>query len=236
MGKEALLKTEGLSKSYHMGEIEVRALRSVDVEIYAGEFIVLLGQSGSGKSTLLNLIGGLDHPTSGRMWYRGQRIDQLTDSQLTAFRRDHIGFIFQMYNLIPRLTAEENVQLVTDISPDPMKPKDALEIVGLGDRLHHFPAQLSGGEQQRVAIARAIAKQPKLLFCDEPTGALDLKTGILVLDAIQKINATLGTTTLVISHNTTIAKMANRVISLKDGEIDKIEYNTNQSKASDLLW
>jgi putative ABC transport system ATP-binding protein len=231
-----ILKTEALTKTYQMGEVEVRALAGIDLEIKEGEFVVLLGLSGSGKSTLLNILGGLDRPTSGKLWFETQRVDHLSDRDLTLFRRENIGFIFQMYNLIPRLSAKENVELVTEISSDPMDSLKALELVGLAERASHFPSQLSGGEQQRVAIARAIAKQPKLLFCDEPTGALDVQTGILVLDAIQNVNKRLGTTTIVISHNVAIADMADRVIQLRDGKISEIHVNEEKKTAQELEW
>ncbi|MEN1678378.1 MAG: ABC transporter ATP-binding protein [Planctomycetota bacterium] len=220
-----------------MGEVTVRALRGVDLELRAGEFIVLLGPSGSGKSTLLNILGGLDVPTTGSVHYRDRELTDFDDDALTRYRRDHVGFVFQFYNLIPSLTARENVALITDLAKDPMPPARALELVDLGDRMDHFPAQLSGGEQQRVAIARAVAKQPDVLLCDEPTGALDVHTGILVLDAIQKINAELGTTTAVITHNAVIADMADRVISLSDGHIADVSVNDKgRRSASELKW
>ena len=214
----------------------MHALREVDFTVREGEFIVLLGPSGSGKSTLLNILGGLDRPTSGDLVFEGAPMGDYSSRQLTQFRRDNIGFIFQMYNLIPRLTARENIDLVGEISADPMDSREALKLVGLGDRADHFPSQMSGGEQQRVAIARAIAKKPKLLFCDEPTGALDVKTGILVLEAIQNVNRDLGTTTIVISHNVTIAKMADRVVSLKDGQIVEVKVNAEKIPPSELDW
>jgi putative ABC transport system ATP-binding protein len=198
---EAVFSARQITKVYHMGEVDVRALRGVDLDLYAGEFVVLLGPSGSGKSTLLNILGGLDIPSGGTVFYRGQQLTAFDDNALTRYRRDFVGFVFQFYNLIPSLTARENVALITEIARSPMKPVEALEMVGLGQRLDHFPAQLSGGEQQRVAIARAVAKRPDVLLCDEPTGALDVQTGVLVLEAIQRINRELGTTTAVITHN-----------------------------------
>lgn len=225
-----------MTKLYRMGEIDVRALAGVDFEVKEGEFVVLLGHSGSGKSTLLNILGGLDRPSTGKLFYQGNRIDHYSDQQLTLFRRENIGFIFQMYNLIPRLSAKENVELVTEISKNPMNSIEALGLVDLADRADHFPSQLSGGEQQRVAIARAIAKQPKLLFCDEPTGALDVKTGILVLEAIQNINKKLGTTTIVISHNVAIAEMADRIFTMRDGTIESTQANEKKKNARDLQW
>ncbi len=231
-----LMKAKGLTKTYQMGEVPVYALRDVDIEIKKGEFLVFLGHSGSGKTTLLNILGGLDSATEGSLLFEETDMSELSDRQLTQFRRKNIGFIFQMYNLIPRLTARENVNLVTEISDDPMDSLEALRQVGLYERANHFPSQMSGGEQQRVAIARAIAKQPRMLFCDEPTGALDVKTGILVLDAIQKVNKTLGTTTIVISHNVSIAEMADRVVHLKDGRIERIDVNERQKTAQELEW
>ncbi|MEM9185067.1 MAG: ABC transporter ATP-binding protein [Planctomycetota bacterium] len=234
---EAVFSAAGVTKDYHMGEVTVRALRGVDLQLFAGEFVVLLGPSGSGKSTLLNILGGLDVPTAGSVHYRDRELTDFDDNGLTRYRRDHVGFVFQFYNLIPSLTARENVALITDIAKNPMHPADALSLVDLDDRMDHFPAQLSGGEQQRVAIARAVAKQPDVLLCDEPTGALDVHTGILVLDAIQKINTELGTTTAVITHNAVIADMADRVVSLSDGHIAKVEQNTaGRKQASQLEW
>jgi len=226
----------GLAKTYRTGDVEVRALRDVTLEIARGEFVVLLGPSGSGKSTLLNILGGLDVPTSGAVLYCGQDLAHATEAELTAYRRHHVGFVFQFYNLIPSLTAEENVALVTDISTTPMAPGDALALVGLTTRRDHFPAQLSGGEQQRVAIARAIAKRPEVLLCDEPTGALDISTGIVVLDALARVNQELGTTTLVITHNAGIAAMADRVVRVTDGRITGIERHTQRVPAATLSW
>ena len=219
-----------------MGEVDVHALRGSSLDIQSAEFIVLLGPSGSGKSTLLNIIGGLDVPTAGRVTYRDRELTAADESALTEYRRHHVGFVFQFYNLIPSLTARENVALVTDIVRDPMTPERALELVNLTPRQDHFPSQLSGGEQQRVAIARAIAKQPDVLLCDEPTGALDLATGVVVLEAIQRVNAELGTTTVVITHNAAVADMADRVISLADGHIVQTKTNTTKLPPSELRW
>ena len=226
-----------LTKTYRMGEVEVRALQDVSLTLPEGEFIVLLGPSGSGKSTLLNILGGLDVPTSGQVLYRGTDLTRADEAALTAYRRRHVGFVFQFYNLIPSLTACENVSLVTEISETPMSPDDALSLVDLGPRRDHFPAQLSGGEQQRVAIARAIAKRPAVLLCDEPTGALDISTGIVVLEALARVNAELDTTTVVITHNTAIAAMADRVIRLFDGRIVAIEERRQKKLAPrELSW
>jgi putative ABC transport system ATP-binding protein len=225
-----------ITKTYHMGEVEVHALRGVSLELQQSEFLVLLGPSGSGKSTLLNILGGLDIPTSGSVIYRGQNLTTANEHDLTMYRRKHVGFVFQFYNLIPSLTARENVALVTDIVDQPMKPEDALRLVNLSGRLDHFPSQLSGGEQQRVAIARAVAKRPDVLLCDEPTGALDIATGILVLEAIQQVNQELGTTTAVITHNAAVAGMADRVVSLSDGRIVSDRRNDKKLKASELEW
>jgi len=219
-----------------MGDVEVHALRGVDLELAAGEFVVLLGPSGSGKSTLLNILGGLDAPSSGHVWYQGEDLIGADERKLTAFRREHVGFVFQFYNLIPSLTARENVAIVTEIASAPMAPDEALVRVGLGDRLDHFPSQLSGGQQQRVAIARAIAKRPSVLLCDEPTGALDSATGVLVLEALERINAELATTTVVITHNADIARMAHRVLYLADGRIVREQVNTERTPARDLRW
>jgi len=230
------LSARGLTKVYGKGELAVWALRGVDFELREGELVVLLGASGSGKSTLLNIVGGLDRPTEGTVHFDGAEITRFDDSQLTRYRRDHVGFVFQFYNLVPSLTAEENVALVTEIAPDPMTPADALGLVGLGDRLTHFPAQLSGGEQQRVAIARAIAKRPRILLCDEPTGALDSQTGVVVLEAIERINKELGTTTALITHNAGISAMADRVIRLADGAIQEVSVNSRKITAAELNW
>ncbi|MBC8106693.1 MAG: ABC transporter ATP-binding protein [Anaerolineae bacterium] len=225
-----------LTKVYHMGEVDVHALRGVDLELFEGEFAVLLGPSGSGKSTLLNIIGGLDVPTSGTVRYRDQDLTSYDDATLTRYRRQSVGFVFQFYNLIPSLTARENVALVTEISRDPMPPEEALALVSLGDRMDHFPSQMSGGEQQRVAIARAIAKRPQVLLCDEPTGALDVHTGVIVLEVIERVNRELGTTTAVITHNAVISEMSDRVISLSDGKIAGVRVNSKRAKASELVW
>ncbi len=219
-----------------MGEVDVQALRGVDLDLHSGEFVVLLGPSGSGKSTLLNILGGLDVPSAGSVHYRDKELTNFDDAGLTSYRRDHVGFVFQFYNLIPSLTALENVALITEIAANPMTPLEALELVDLGDRKDHFPAQMSGGEQQRVAIARAVAKKPDVLLCDEPTGALDVKTGVLVLEAIQRINQELGTTTAVITHNAVIAEMADRVIHLSGGLITGVEQNATRREAHELTW
>ncbi len=234
--REVIFRAEGLTKVYRMGEVEVHALRGVDLVLYAGEFVVLLGPSGSGKSTLLNILGGLDVPTAGHVWYHGEDLTRATDAQLTAFRREHVGFVFQFYNLIPSLTAQENVAIVTEIAPSPMPPADALALVGLKERLDHFPAQLSGGEQQRVAIARAIAKRPVVMLCDEPTGALDSATGVHVLEALERVNAEMGTTTVVITHNVDIARMAHRVLYMADGRIGREQVNAERLPARELHW
>jgi len=233
---EAVFRTEGVTKVYGTGEVSVQALRGIDVELYRGELVVLLGPSGSGKSTFLNILGGLDVPTEGRVHFQQTELTTLDDSGLTEFRRNHVGFVFQFYNLIPSLTARENVALVTEIAPHPLAPDEALTLVGLGERLNHFPAQLSGGEQQRVAVARAIAKQPEVLLCDEPTGALDSNTGIAVLEAIEKINRELGTTTALITHNAGIAAMADRVISFADGRVQETKTNDRRVSARELSW
>ena len=232
----AVFEARDLTKVYHMGEVDVYALRGVSLDLYAAEFLVLLGPSGSGKSTLLNILGGLDVPTSGSVVYRGQNLTEADERALTAYRRRHVGFVFQFYNLIPSLTARENVALVTDIVDTPMRPEDALGLVGLRERLDHFPAQLSGGEQQRVAIARAIAKRPDVLLCDEPTGALDISTGIVVLEAIERVNRELGTTTAVITHNAAVAGMADRVVSLADGRVASERRNSERVPARALTW
>lgn len=226
----------GISKVYQMGEVEVQALRSIDLDLYEGELVVLLGPSGSGKSTLLNILGGLDIPSSGHFFFRNRDLTHATDAELTRFRRDCVGFIFQFYNLIPSLTARENVALVTEIARHPMRPEQALDMVGLSDRLDHFPAQLSGGEQQRVAIARAIAKRPEVLLCDEPTGALDYQTGKLVLDALAQVNQELGTTTAIITHNAGISAMADRVVTMRSGEIIRIQVNEAKVSPEELEW
>jgi len=231
-----VLRAHGLTKIYRTGEVEVNALRGVDLALAPRELIVLLGPSGSGKSTLLNILGGLDAPSSGQVWFRDQEITARDETALTLYRRRYVGFVFQFYNLIPSLTARENVALVTEIAPAPMAPEDALALVGLAERLDHFPAQLSGGEQQRVAIARAIAKRPELLLCDEPTGALDSATGVLVLEAIERVNRELGTATALITHNAGIAQMADRVLRFGDGRIAEETVNATRCAARELSW
>ena len=234
--RDVVFRAEGLTKVYHMGDVDVQALRGVDLDLRRGELVVLLGPSGSGKSTLLNILGGLDVPSAGHVWYDGHDLTAATEHELTQFRRRHVGFVFQFYNLIPSLTARENVAIVTEIAEAPMTPEEALRRVGLDDRMDHFPSQLSGGQQQRIAIARAIAKRPTVLLCDEPTGALDSHTGIRVLEAIESINNTLGTTTVVITHNADIARMAHRVLHLGDGRIVGEERNATRVAAKDLTW
>ncbi len=229
-------RARGLTKIYGLGESAVHALRGVDIDLHEGDFLVLLGPSGSGKSTLLNILGGLDRPTAGTLHYRDKELTACNDRDLTAFRRRHVGFIFQFYNLIPSLTARENVALVTELVEKPMAPADSLRLVGLGERMDHFPAQLSGGEQQRVAVARAVAKRPEVLLCDEPTGALDSATGVRVLEALADVNKTLGTTTVVITHNATIAGMADHVVHFGDGRVVSIETNTTKRRPSELTW
>lgn len=229
-------RTEGLTKVYGQGHSAVHALRGVDLDLPAGEIVVLLGPSGSGKSTLLNIIGGLDRGTEGRVMFRDQCLSQMSDAELTRYRRNHVGFVFQFYNLMPSLTARENVELVTEIAPDPMPPEEALRLVGLDARADHFPAQLSGGEQQRVAIARAIAKRPEVLFCDEPTGALDSTTGRAVLEVLRNVNQELGSTVLMVTHNANTAAMADRVIHFADGGIRSIEVNTSKCDPADIEW
>ena len=234
--RTAVFVARGLTKIYRMGEIEVQALRRVDLEIGEGEFVVLLGPSGSGKSTLLNILGGLDVPTSGEAFWRDHDLARAGEQELTRYRRDHVGFVFQFYNLIPSLTVRENVALVTDIAPHPMQADEAIDLVGLAPRANHFPSQLSGGEQQRVAIARAVAKRPDVLLCDEPTGALDYVTGKVVLEVIAKINAGLGTTAVVITHNAAIAGMADRILHLADGRITRVDANAHKLTPSELSW
>jgi putative ABC transport system ATP-binding protein len=231
-----VFRTLGLTKVYRTGAVEVQALRGVDLELPPGEMCVLLGPSGSGKSTLLNILGGLDSATSGRVWFHDLDLTGLDDRGLTAYRREHIGFVFQFYNLVPSLTARENVALVTEIATRPMEPREALERVGMGHRLEHFPAELSGGEQQRVAIARAIAKRPDVLLCDEPTGALDSATGVQVLEALASVNAELSTTTVVITHNAAIRQIAHRVIYFADGRIARIEKNATRRAPAEITW
>jgi putative ABC transport system ATP-binding protein len=246
----AIFEARGLAKRYRMGEVEVNALRGVDLDLYDGELVVILGPSGSGKSTLVNILGGLDVPTSGTVRYRhlgGRGADgdaplqvhdlaTATDRQLTRYRRDHVGFVFQFYNLVPSLTARENVALATEIAPHGLAPEAALALVGLGHRLDHFPAQMSGGEQQRVAIARAIAKRPDVLLCDEPTGALDVATGKVVLGALESANRELGTTTVIITHNVVIADLADRVVALADGRVARVRENATRCRPEELAW
>ena len=234
--RAVVFRARGLTKTYQMGEVEVQALRGVDLDLLAGELVVMLGPSGSGKSTLLNILGGLDNATSGEVSYRGRDLSRASEQELTEYRRHHVGFVFQFYNLIPSLTARENVAAVTEIAREPMRPEEALALVGLGGRLDHFPAQLSGGEQQRVAIARAVAKRPAVLLCDEPTGALDSATGVKVLEVLEKVNRELATTTALITHNAGIAGMADRVIRLADGSITSIEHNPSRLAARELSW
>jgi len=231
-----IFHTEGITKVYRTGEVEVQALRGVDVELFMGEFTVLLGPSGSGKSTLLNILGGLDRATAGEAWFSDHELTAMRERELTRFRRDHVGFVFQFYNLVPSLTARENVALVTEVALHPMTPEEALERVGLSHRIDHFPAEMSGGEQQRVAIARAIAKRPEVLLCDEPTGALDSRTGVQVLEALSRINQELGTTTVIITHNAAIRRMAHRVIFFADGNIADVQVNETRIAASDIEW
>ncbi len=229
-------KAQALTKTYTSGETKVHALRGVDIEIPNGEMVVMLGPSGSGKSTFLNIIGGLDQPTSGQVYFHGKDLSHYSNTELTFYRRENIGFVFQAYNLVPSLTALENVALVTEISPNPMDPLKALAIVGLQDRARHFPSQMSGGEQQRVAIARALAKRPEVLLCDEPTGALDSETGIVVLKALMAVNQTYGTTCIIITHNASIAELAHRVIHFADGNIHHVDINTTRKAPEDIDW
>ncbi|RJP71226.1 MAG: ABC transporter ATP-binding protein [Candidatus Abyssobacteria bacterium SURF_17] len=236
VGDGTVFRTEGLTKVYHMGEVDVQALRGVDMELFSGEMVVLLGPSGSGKSTLLNILGGLDTASGGCVTYRGMDLTKATDKELTQYRRSHVGFVFQFYNLIPSLTALENVTIVTEVSDNPMDPRDALRLVGLSERSDHFPSQLSGGEQQRVAIARAIAKNPSVLLCDEPTGALDSATGVLVLEAIERVNREMGTTTAVITHNSDIAAMADRVMRMSGGMIIEVTVNEHRKPPREIHW
>lgn len=231
-----LLTGRGLSRVYRMGDVDVVALKNVDFDLSVGEVVTILGPSGSGKSTLLNILGGLDAPTHGTLSFRGQPLTRFDERALTRYRREHVGFVFQFYNLIPSLTARENVALVTDVAPHPMDPEEALTLVGLEGRLDHFPSQLSGGEQQRIAIARAIAKRPELLLCDEPTGALDAATGGLVLSAIEQVNQQLGTATVIITHNAVIASMADRVVHMTDGTVKKVEIHPRRAPAASLSW
>ncbi len=231
-----VFRAQGLTKTYHMGDVQVRALRGVDLALERGELVVVLGPSGSGKSTLLNILGGLDVPSSGQVFYGGEDLSRADDAALTRFRREHVGFVFQFYNLIASLTARENVAVVTEIARHPLAPEEALALVGLTARLDHFPAQLSGGEQQRVAIARAIAKRPAVLLCDEPTGALDSATGVRVLQALEQVNAEMGATTVIITHNADIARMASRVLWMQDGQIVREQRNATRQQAASLQW
>ena len=235
-GRRAIFRARGLTKSYGTGETAVHALSGVDLNLYSGELVVLLGPSGSGKSTLLNHLGALDLPTSGSLRYGEMNLATATEAELTLFRRKNVGFVFQLYNLIPSLTARENVKLITEIASQPMTPETALRLVGLEDRMDHFPSQLSGGQQQRVAIARAIAKKPDVLLCDEPTGALDIRTGITVLEAIARVNREMGALTVIITHNATIGQMADRVLHLSDGRIVREITNATRLPASSLAW
>lgn len=235
-GSGLAVSMRGVTKVYQMGEVEVHALRGISLDFEDGGFTVLLGPSGSGKSTLLNILGGLDVPTAGQVLYRGQDLTKADEGELTRYRRRRVGFVFQFYNLIPSLSARENVELVTEIADDPLPALEALEIVGLKDRSSHFPSQMSGGEQQRVAIARAIAKRPDILLCDEPTGALDISTGIQVLEAIERVNREYGATTAIITHNAAISTIADRVISLADGQISRQRVNETRAAASTIEW
>ncbi len=234
--RNAVFRVHDISKVYQMGDVAVHALRGLDLDLYAGELVVLLGASGSGKSTLLNILGGLDVPTSGDVAYLDHSLTSASEEELTEFRREHVGFVFQFYNLIPSLTALENVSLVTEIAESPMDPREALQLVGLGERINHFPAQLSGGEQQRGAIARAIAKRPDVLLCDEPTGALDYPTGKLVLEVLARVNRELHTTIAVITHNAAIAGMADRVVHMSSGQIVEIVTNAHRLSPEELSW
>ena len=233
---QSVFEARGVTKTYDMGEVQVHALRGVDMDLFSGELMVLLGPSGSGKSTLLNILGGLDTATAGTVHYGSLDLTRATEKQLTHYRRHNVGFVFQFYNLIPSLTAKENVAAVTEIAGEPMKPEEALELVGLGDHMNHFPSQLSGGQQQRVAIARAIAKRPSVLLCDEPTGALDFETGIVVLEAIETVNRELKTATALITHNADIAKMADRIIHMSNGHIVSVEHNSPRLSPKDIHW
>jgi putative ABC transport system ATP-binding protein len=235
-GTDPVFHVRGVTKTYRMGETEIRALRGVDLDLFPGEFVVLLGPSGSGKSTLLNILGGLDVPTSGEVWYLDHNLTEAGPAELTRYRREHVGFVFQFYNLIPSLTALENTALVTEIAERPLDPRECLRLVGLEERLFHFPAQLSGGEQQRVAIARAVAKRPEVLLCDEPTGALDYPTGKIVLEVLERVNRELATITVVITHNAAIAAMADRVLRISSGAIMDIHRNERKAAPSELVW
>ncbi len=234
--RSTVFRAEGVTRVYHTGTVAVHALRGVDMTLFEGEMVVLLGASGSGKSTLLNILGALDTPTEGRVFFRDRDLTRASDRQLTAFRRDHVGFVFQFYNLVPSLTARENIALVTEIAKNPMRPEEALERVNMAHRMDHFPAELSGGEQQRVAIARAIAKRPEVLLCDEPTGALDSKTGVQVLEALAQVNTDLGTATVLITHNADIQRIAERVIVLADGRVIRDEVNADRIAPAQVSW
>jgi putative ABC transport system ATP-binding protein len=236
VSETAVFRTEGVTRVYGTGPAAVQALRGVDLALYEHEMVVLLGASGSGKSTLVNILGGLDLPTAGRVWFRDRELTRASEAELTLFRRDHVGFVFQFYNLVPSLTARENVALVTEIARNPMTPEEALERAGLGHRMDHFPAEMSGGEQQRVAIARAIAKRPEVLLCDEPTGALDSKTGVTVLEALAEVNRELGTATVIITHNVGIRKIAHRVVFLADGVVSRVEENAARIAPAEVSW
>jgi putative ABC transport system ATP-binding protein len=231
-----LFQVRELRKEYVMGEVTVRALRGIDLEIYNGEFLAIVGPSGSGKSTLMNIIGGMDTPTAGKVFFRDEDLSNFSERRLTLYRRNHIGFVFQFYNLIPNLTARENVEMATEISPEPMDAHEALKIVNLDERSDHFPSQLSGGEQQRVAIARAVAKRPEILLCDEPTGALDYATGKIVLAALRNINREIGTTVVIITHNVAVGDMADRVARLKDGQVEDLTVNEEPLDAEEIQW
>ena len=235
-GAAAVFSARGLTKVYLMGEVEVRALEATDLELRAGELVVILGPSGSGKSTLLNILGGLDVPTDGEVTFRDHRLSGAGEGELTRFRREHVGFVFQFFNLLPSLTALENVRLVTEIADHPLDPAEALRLVGLGERLHHFPAQLSGGEQQRVAIARAIAKRPDVLLCDEPTGSLDYETGKRILEVIDEVNRATHTLTVLVTHNAAIASLADRVLRMRSGRIVAEEKNEKRASPADIEW
>ncbi len=231
-----LVRLDNVGKTYHMGDLDVEVVRHVSLEVYVGEFLVMVGPSGSGKSTLLNILGGLDRPTVGRVWFRDLELTACTPAQLARFRRDRVGFVFQFYNLVPNLTARENVLVSTEISRDPMDVDQALELVGLSERADHFPAQLSGGEQQRVAIARAVAKNPEMLLCDEPTGALDFETGKRILRLLMDLRRQLGTTVLLITHNGAIAQMADRVVRLRSGEVVEVHANPAPVAPEEIEW
>lgn len=234
--KQSIISLKDVKKTYIMGEVKVPVLHGIELDIYRGELTVVLGASGSGKSTLLNMIGGIDRPTDGQILFDSKDIAEFSDSELTEYRRNNVGFVFQFYNLVPTLTSKENVEVSTEVANDPMEPEKALELVGLGDKIDHFPAQLSGGQQQRVSIARALAKNPKLMLCDEPTGALDSETGQMVLETLIDLNEKLGTTIVIITHATPIASLAHRLVNLGNGLIQKTEYNEKRLKVKDISW